>query len=323
MIFDGHSDIFTDVLRRRLQGERQVLQRYHLPLLRRGGITAACLVLWVDPPYTATPAARLEQLLTAVEAEMAECSEAVIVRNVEEWTAAETAGRFAIFLGMEGLSAIGEDVDAIDRLYEFGVRHAMLTWNEQNALATGVGGDPLRGITDVGRRVLQRMTALGMVVDVSHLNDASFWDVLSFADGPVIASHSNARALVNVPRNLSDDQLRAIAASGGVVGLNAFKNFVAADAAAQDLDHFAAHALHIADTIGVAHLALGFDFNEYLSNDAMKSYNDAANPNIQGLQNCSRVPDFIAKLHAVGFSSTEIQQICWKNWLRVIDDVIG
>lgn len=323
MIFDGHSDIFTDVLRRRLRGETQVLSQHHLPLLRQGGIEGSCLVLWVDPPYTRNPSARLAQLLQAVRDEMETCTEAVIVHNLEEMLTAQKEGRFAILLGMEGLSAIGEDVDAIDMLYHFGVRHAMLTWNEQNALATGVRGEPSRGLTKVGCRVLQRMMSKGMIVDVSHLNDASFWDVMSHAHGPVIASHSNARALVNVPRNLNDDQLRAIASSGGLVGLNGFKNFVAVQPQDQDLDHFAAHAVHIAETIGVAHLALGFDFNEYLSDEAMSSYNDADNPNIKGLSDCSHVPAFLETLRKVGFSENELRQIAWENWRRILAQVVG
>ena len=90
----------------------------------------------------------------------------------------------------------------------------MLTWNETNALAAGAGGDPQAGLTEAGRRAVRRMGELGMVVDVSHLNDGGFWDVMDLAAGPVIASHSNCRALCDVRRNLSDDQLRRIRDTG-------------------------------------------------------------------------------------------------------------
>ena len=322
-IFDGHSDIFTDVLRRRLAGEKDVLARVHLPRLRAGGIEGGCLVLWVDPPHTNAPLPRFRALCQAVREELAACGEAVLVHNCGEIAAARAQGRFYILLGTEGLDAIGEDDGQIDALYDFGVRHAMLTWNNDNALAGGAKGDPSRGLTAAGRRVLARLEAWHMLVDVSHLGDASFWDVLGAVHGPLIASHSNARSVNAVPRNLDDDQLRAVAATGGLVGLNAFKGFVAADAAQQTLDTFVRHAVHIAETIGTAHLALGFDFNDYLHRDAMASYNDAANPNVPGLEDASRAQAFITRLRTAGFSEAECEAIAWRNWHRLIETVLG
>lgn len=323
MIFDGHCDIFTDVLRRRLCGETQVLARHHLPKLRAGGIRGGCFVLWVDPPFTDDPAARMAQLLSAVAAEMAECNEAALVASAAEIEGVAAAERFPILLGVEGLSAIGENVDAIDRLHAFGARHAMLTWNEANALATGAKADPSRGLTELGRRALARLEDLHMLVDVSHLNDRSFWDVLAAVHGPIVASHSNARALAEHPRDLTDDQLRAIAETGGLVGLNANKNFVSPDPAQQTVDQFVRHAVHIAELIGVRHLAFGFDFNEYLADDATTSYNDGGNPNVPGLEDASRTPAFIEALRRAGFSDDELAQISWQNWLRVIGEVVG
>lgn len=323
MIFDGHCDIFTDVLRRRLCGETQVLAHSHLPKLRAGGIRGGCFVLWVDPPFTDDPAARMAQLLSAVAAEMAECNEAALVTSATEIESVAATERFPILLGVEGLSAIGENVDAIDRLHAFGARHAMLTWNEANALATGAKADPSRGLTELGRRALARLEDLHMLVDVSHLNDRSFWDVLAAVHGPIVASHSNARALAEHPRDLTDNQLRAIAETGGLVGLNANKNLVSPNPAQQTVDQFVRHAVHIAELIGVRHLAFGFDFNEYLADDATTSYNDGGNPNVPGLEDARHTPAFIEALRCAGFSDDELSQISWQNWLRVIGEVVG
>ena len=323
MIFDGHCDIFTDVLRRRLCAETQVLARHHLPKLRAGGIRGGCFVLWVDPPFTDDPAARMAQLLSAVSAEMAECSEAALVTSATEIKSVAATERFPILLGVEGLSAIGENVDAIDRLHAFGARHAMLTWNEANALATGAKADPSRGLTELGRRALARLEDLHMLVDVSHLNDRSFWDVLAAVHGPIVASHSNARALAEHPRDLTDDQLRAIAETGGLVGLNANKNLVSPDPAQQTVDQFVRHAVHIAELIGVRHLAFGFDFNEYLADDATTSYNDGGNPNVPGLEDARHTLVYVEALRRAGFSDDELSQISWQNWLRVIGEVVG
>ena len=113
MIFDGHSDIFTDVTVRRLKGETQVLKNHHLPRLRKGNIEGGCFVLWIDPPYDADPAKRLGELMHCIKDEMAECEEAVVVKNLKEIEEARKAGKFYILPGLEGLSGIGTDLDRL------------------------------------------------------------------------------------------------------------------------------------------------------------------------------------------------------------------
>ena len=164
-------------------------------------------------------------------AEFAESPWLAVVRTAKEAERARADGKMYAFLAVEGMAAIGEDLSGIDRYHDFGARIGMLTWNEENLLATGVRGDPQKGLSLLGWRAVRRMRELGMVVDVSHLNDGGFWDVMKLARGPVIASHSNCRALCDVRRNLTDDQLRAIRDTGGVVGLNVHHAFVHADPA--------------------------------------------------------------------------------------------
>ena len=109
---------------------------------------------------------------------------------------------------------------------EVGVRHAMLTWNELNALATGWPVDVTRGLTEAGKKAVKRIQDLGMVMDVSHLNDKCFWGVIDLAQGPIIASHSNARSVCPAMRNLTDDMLKAIAKTGGLVRMNSMREFI-------------------------------------------------------------------------------------------------
>lgn len=323
MVFDGHSDIFSDVTIRRLAGEQQVLKNRHMDRLRKGGIEGGCFVIWIDPPYDADPPKRLEQILQAVKDEMAECEEAVLVHNAAEIDAAKAAGKFYILPGLEGLSGIGTDLGQIDRLYEFGARHAMLSWNEQNALATGVQGDPERGLTALGKEALKKIQEKHMIVDVSHLNDRSFWDVLHLAEGPILASHSNARALSNAARNLTDEQLLAIRDTNGLVGLNAFNLFVSQNQNEQDLEHFIHHASYIAEKIGVEHLGFGFDFFEFMSTDSMKSYSDQDDSLIRGLEDCSKVPMLLEGLKKAGFTEWELEMIARENWMGLIARTIG
>lgn len=323
MIFDGHSDIFTDVTIKRLLGEKQVIKNYHLDRLRRGGIEGGCFVIWIDPPYDKEPSKRLEQILQATKDEMAECEEAVLVHNIAEIEAAQKNGKFFILLGIEGLSGIGEDIDQIHKLYDFGARHAMLTWNEQNALATGVQGDPKRGVTALGKKAIQIIQNKHMIMDVSHLNERSFWDVIDATQAPILASHSNAKALVDASRNLTDEQLLAIRDTKGLVGLNSFNLFVSKELKDQTVDNLVKHASYIADKIGVEHLGFGFDFFEFLSTDSMKSYSDQETSFTVGLEDCSKVPELLIKLKAAGFTEKELEMISGGNWLNLIRRVMG
>lgn len=323
MVFDGHSDIFTDVTVRRLQGETQVLKTHHLPRLRKGNIEGSCFVLWIDPPHDAHPAKRLGELMQCIRDEMAECEEAVLVKNYREIEEAKKAGKFYILPGMEGLSGIGTDLDKIDELYDFGVRHAMLTWNEQNELATGAKADPNRGLTALGRRAVRRIHDKHMIMDVSHTNERTFWDIAKVGGGPIMASHSNAWALKNHTRNLTDCQLLEIRDTNGIVGLNSFNELVSERVEEQTVEGLIRHADYIANKIGVEHLALGFDFCEFLGDEAAGAFSDQENTFTKGLEDCSHVPFMLEKMREAGFSDKEMDMICTGNWHQLIRRVVG
>lgn len=319
MVFDGHSDLLYDVTRRRLAGEDHVLEHCHLGRLRAGGVEGLVLALWTsagggqtfwkDVPGAETDAARTEIMMDCAQAELAECPWLQAVRTAKEAEAAKAAGKMYAFLAIEGMAAIGEDISGIDRYHAFGARIGMLTWNEENALATGAGGDPGKGLTMAGWRAVRRMRELGMVTDVSHLNDGGFWDVMKLARGPVIASHSNCRALCDVRRNLSDEQLRAIRDTGGVVGLNVHHAFVHADPARQTAKTLALHAVHMAEVMGIEHVACGFDFCEFFG---------PGNEGAEGLESCAHIKNLFYWLEQLGMSEKERRMIARENFLRVL-----
>ena len=267
MVLDGHSDLLYDVTRRRLAGERLVLERHHLDRLRRGGVEGLVLALWTtaaeetfwkDVPGMESAAVRTAVMMRCTRAEVVESPWLAAVRTAAGAEQAREQGQIYAFFAIEGMAAIGEDLTGINRYADFGARIGMLTWNETNALATGAGGDRYSPLTDLGRQAVTRMQNLGMLPDVSHLNDGGFADVIRLARGPVIASHSNCRALCDVRRNLTDDQLRAIRDTGGVVGVNVYHGFVHADPEQQTAEMLARHAAHMADVMGVEHVACGF-----------------------------------------------------------------
>ena len=323
MVFDGHSDIFSDVRYKREAGETQVLKNHHLERLRKGGIGGGCFVIWADTYNGFDPKDEMDAIVKALQAEMAETEDFVLVHNRAEAEAAQKAGKFAILLGIEGLAGIGEDLSKIDKLYEVGARHAMLTWNEENALATGVKGNPERGVTELGKKAIKIIQEKKMIMDVSHLNEKSFWDVIDVAEGPILASHSNAKALASAARNLTDEQLKAICATDGLVGLNAFNDFISDIREEQDVDHLVKQASYIAEKIGVEHLGFGFDFFEFLNTDSMKSYSDQEDSRLRGMEDCSKVPVLLEKMKKAGFTEKELEMVSHGNWMRLIERVMG
>lgn len=148
-----------------------------------------------------------------------------------------------------------------------------------------------------------------MVVDVSHLNDGGFWDVMDLAAGPVIASHSNCRALCDVRRNLSDNQLRRIRDTGGVVGLNAFHGFVHAEPRQQTARTLALHAVHMAEVMGVEHVGCGFDFCEFMG---------PGNEGAEGLESAAHIRNLFYWLEKLGMNRQELEMIARGNFLRVL-----
>ena len=175
------------------------------------------------------------------------------------------------------------------------------------------------GLTDVGKEAVRRMQEKGMLLDVSHLNDNGFWDLVKITQKPFVASHSNSRALCSAPRNLTDDQLRAIRDVNGVVGLNAFNLFIDDDPKNQTVQRLAEHAAHMIDVMGIDHVGCGFDFFEFIDNpDTMGTMTDTGSPCTKGLANCSEIPNLFACFEKMGMSKEEMEKIARLNFQRVV-----
>ena len=201
--------------------------------MREGGLDAQFFSIWVEPQYYGLKGeravARADEQIKAVRA-LAE-------QHPETWTLATTAeevrraaaeGKLAALLGLEGGYAIDEKLESVERYYRIGVRYMSPAWTYSLSWA-GSSGDAeghARGLNDFGRKVIREMNRLGIMVDVSHVSDKTFWDIIETSTKPVIATHSNCRAIANVPRNLTDEQIRAIAKTGGVVSVVFYPAFV-------------------------------------------------------------------------------------------------
>jgi len=321
-IFDAHSDILTDVTIRRTDGQSDVMRRRHIDRLRSGGIAATILVVWIDPPHTDDPTWRMLQILGAASDEVADMHDiAGLVSHPGDLQTIQDSGRLAVILGMEGLSGLRGNVSLISTLYRLGVRHASLTWNEENEFATGAGHpDSSRGLTRSGIEALAKMESLGMIVDVSHANEKTFTDICEHATKPFIASHSNAWELRNVARNLKDYQIKAIAECGGVIGMNAWPDFI--HPTEPTAENLARHVDHIAELVGTDHIGLGFDFVDFLDPDTMSSLVPGSRNAAIGLEDASKAGELCRILLRKGYSAADVEKIAYGNMARIVEEIL-
>ena len=276
-----------------------------LPRLREGGIDAGYFA--VD-----TTIARNNHLLYALDAlgylkreVESRSGEAAIVRSAADIEAARGAGRFAVVLAVENSAALQHSIFALDALYEVGVRTMTLTHSARTDAADGCEVEGGGGLTGFGREVVRRMNDVGMLVDVSHVNQRGFWDVLECSTAPVVASHSCCRALCDHPRNLTDEQLRALGEAGGVVGITFVPDFIDADA--PDMGRLVDHVLHAVDQAGEEGVGLGSDFDG--GGDLVP--------------HAGYYPEITEKLLERGAGEGAVRAILGLNHLRLLRQVVG
>ncbi len=202
----------------------------NLESARAGGLGAEFFAAWVDPAQYAPErhVSRAHELIAAIREQVSrQASDLALCTSAAEIRSAHAEGRFAVLLALEGGHSIGSTLSALRDFHALGVRYLTLTWANSNAWAES-SGEPREsgGLTAFGREVVREMNRLGMMVDVSHASDRTLADVLATSRAPVLASHSSARALCDSPRNLTDEQLRAIAGNGGAVMVNVYSAFV-------------------------------------------------------------------------------------------------
>lgn len=319
-IFDGHGDIWNDVVKKRLSGETHVIKTHHLDKFKKGQIESGIFVVWIDTPPDNHPEKRFKEIIDAMHDELMENTDILhVVKQMKDFDTAKSLGKFPVVLGIEGMDGL-KSLKEIQSLYDYGFRHASLTWNTANAFATGVKGNPNDGLTELGIKAIQMMEIKGMIVDVSHLNEKSFWDVVKHATQPFIASHSNARRLCDVPRNLTDAQILAIKEANGVIGMNAFREFIDAKESEQTLTRFVDHIDYIVNLAGIDHVGLGFDFVDYLDEDAMGTFATGGLEYTKDLENCTKAQGIVMELEKRGYAEDAVQKICYENFMRVFKD---
>jgi membrane dipeptidase len=265
----------------------------------------------LEYPYALQYALGMIGLLYRIEAEAQ--GAARIVRTVADIDACRARGALAMILHLEGAEPIDPDLLTLPVFYAAGLRSIGMVWSRPNAFAHGVpfafpaGPDIGPGLTEAGKRLVRDCNQLGIMLDLSHLNAAGFWDVARLSDAPLVATHSAVHAICASPRNLTDDQLDAIAASGGVVGINFHTGFLRADGRANlptSLVEIVRHIDYVANRCGIDHVAFGSDF-------------DGA-PVPGDLADVAGLPRLMAALAAHGYDGAALAKIAHGNWLRVL-----
>jgi membrane dipeptidase len=286
------------------------------------------VAIYTEPPLLPELALRRGlDLIASLYEDIAESPSCVQCRTYGDIQKAKKSGKIGLVLGMEGAEPLGTDIQLLRIFYELGLRvlgltHALRTYLADGAFFSARKTGQLGGLTDIGARFLEEAEKLGIVVDVSHLNDPSFWDVIKFARAPVIASHSNCRALCDHLRNLTDDQIKAVADGGGVVGVNACSVFVNPP----DLEHLVDHLDHIVKVGGIEHAGLGPDFADYLL-AYMTEVDKASLPldgimPVRGLPGDEAFPKFAEELARRGYKPAEIDLIMGENFGRVFKEIL-
>jgi membrane dipeptidase len=342
-VFDGHNDVAGPLRRGESFGDRGGRGHLDLKRMREGGLDGGIFAVFIDPdPALGDPLERTRAGVRQLRETLDAHPDVRLILTSGNAVDAAEAGRgapVAALIGVEGGYAIDDDLDVVDELFEAGVRCLTLTWNEPTAWADaaapagGAGGDgPHGGLTAFGRRLVERLQHLGILIDLSHASDATARAAIDCAERPVVASHSGMRRLAPLPRNLPDELLEAIAATGGLVGVSFFNGHLDADFEARcaplrerrfddtealaravleevgtlPLSRLVDHVRHAAAIAGSDHVGLGSDFDGMWAPPA-------------GLEDVSRLPALSAALAEAGvFDERGLTAFLGANWIRVL-----
>ena len=342
-IFDGHNDTLLSLYEReRGDGvtffDRSEKGHIDLPRAREGGFAGGFFAVFVpdpaeerltdrpDPPASgyelplppALDSAYAQRIAISIAAslfriEAASNGQVMVVRTHSELEACLRDGVLAAILHFEGAEPIDQGLDALEIFYRAGLRSLGLVWSRPTVFAQGVPfkfpgtPDTGPGLTDAGRALVRACNRLGIMIDLSHLNEQGFWDVAALSDAPLVATHSNAHALCPSTRNLTDKQLDAIKESDGMVGLNFHVGFLRGDGgrdANTPLDVMVRQVDYLVAHLGIDRVGLGSDFD------------GAKMP--QELGDVAGLPKLVAALRAAGYDDVALRKIAYENWLRVL-----
>lgn len=311
LVVDGHMDTPLKVLDDGVDpGVRDDRVHADLPRMAEGGLDAVFLAAWIDPAFAPDRALdRCLALLGTIEGTArrhpGRCG---FARSAGEVRSIAGEGRIALLAGVENGQALEGRVENVARLAAAGARYLTLTWMNTNDLGDAAGGEPRHGgLTAFGREVVAELERHGMLVDLAHVAPAAFFDALEVAAGPVVVSHACTEARGPHPRNVTDEQIRAVAATGGLVGIAFMPAYlVPDDPGTADVAAIADHVERVVEVAGVDHVALGSDLDGV----------PALPGGIGGVEDLPAVP---AELVRRGWAEPDLAPLLGGNWMRVLE----
>src|SRR5205823_4555868 len=328
-IIDMHFDLPMGLYEKRER--RDVLGTEFLPEFKAGNVAVVGAAIYIEDRYLPQNGLRvaLDQV-ARLYAETAVSGRFAICKNYLQIQAAAETGKIAFLITMEGVEPLGTDLNQLRVFYELGVRSIGLTHARSNAAGHGgvfaASGSPRDGLTAFGREVVRECEALGVIVDLAHINPAGFEEILKLTTRPAIVSHTNARRYYDIERNISDEQIKMIGERRGVIRVNAV--LVSPRAEEATLDRYVDHIEHIANLIGVAGVGIGFDFLEFLYRQWLESGKQElaakfTTPRfIPDLTNHSHARNLTRKLIERGFNDADIAKILHENWMRIFKELL-
>ncbi|MDR1524579.1 MAG: gamma-glutamyl-gamma-aminobutyrate hydrolase family protein [Tannerella sp.] len=310
LTIDSHTD--TPMLFETFDPGRKEGGKVNLPLMEEGRLDAVCMVAYIpqgmrdDASLQKAYEYARERLSKVIDRAALYPDRMGIARTADDLRRLKREGKKAVLLGVENGYAIGKDIRRLERFKELGVSYMTLCHNGDNDICDSAAGNgEWGGLSPFGREVVAEMNRLGMMIDVSHASDDTFYDVLKYSGKPVIASHSSSRALCNHRRNLDDDMIRALASQGGVVQICLYKAFINEDADNASLSDAVRHICHIVDVAGIDHVGIGSDFD--------------GGGELKGCRSANELIQITMRLISEGFDDESIAKIWGGNLMRIVN----
>jgi membrane dipeptidase len=327
LIIEGHRDVF-EMVRLKKSGEHFPVLKTILPRLKKGGITVSVFAVCGDAVSHSNGTYRyLHAALENIDALRREAEASAgkikIILSADDLPDGPVKDTIYFLLSFEGGKPLEGRLEYLRTFYQLGLRSMQITWNVRNELADGIREEQTNGgLTKFGISVVKEMNRLGMLIDLAHISRAGFFHVLDVAEGPVCCSHSNCRKLYLHPRGIDDEQIKALAKTGGVMGINA----IATQVADKDptLDKLVDNISHIAELVGVDHVGLGLDFvkDDGPLHPDDELFNADANKLLPELENEEDLMNLTDRLIRRGFNEEETSKILGRNYLRMLKTVL-
>ncbi len=326
-IIDLHFDLLMDLYEKRQR--KSVLETEFLPELEVGNVGVVGVAIYIENRYLPDSGLRvaLDQI-ARLYAETQACSRFAISKSYHDIQKAREDRKIALVITMEGVEALGTDLNHLRAFYELGVRSIGLTHARSNAAGHGgifaSSGSSQKGLTEFGRDLVRECEALGVIVDLAHINAAGFNEVLSMTTKPPIVSHTNVRRYYDIERNISDEQIKMIGERRGVIGINSV--LVGPKKEESTLDRYVDHIEYVTNLIGINGVGVGFDFFEFIYSQWPESAKrelaeKLTTPQfIPDLRNHAHARNLTRKLIERGFNDQQIEKILRGNWLRIFEE---